>query len=217
MKNWTREEKIELLLTTIVCLIPLVAGLILYPQLPDKIVTHWDINGNPNGWSNKTTGILILPLSMVVLNILFPFLLRVDPKYENMDAKLKAVAHWSIPVIAVCCSGGTLAAAMGKSVRIEVIIPMIVGAVLVLIGNYLPKTKQSYTMGIKLPWTLNSEENWNHTHRFGGYVWVIGGLLIMISPLISSNGVIMFAGIIIAVLLPCIYSYLYYLKEKKEQ
>ncbi len=180
MTKMTREERIELILTTIVCLIPVIAGIILYSRLPNQIATHWDAQGNVNGMSSKFTGAIIFPGILVLLNVIFPLLLRIDPKYENMNSKLKTISHWIIPVVAMFCSGATLAAGLGMKTHVEVIAPMLVGVLFVLVGNYLPKTRQSYTMGIKLPWTLNSEENWNHTHRMAGFLWVVGGFLIII-------------------------------------
>ena len=83
----------------------------------------------------------------------------------------------------------------------------------ILIGNYLPKTKQSYTMGIKLPWTLHSEENWNRTHRMAGFLWVIGGTLMVLISLLHLWQVWMMLVIItVMVLVPTVYSYLLYKK-----
>ena len=213
MNKMTREEKMELVLTTIVCLIPVIAGIILYPKLPDQIATHWDSQGNVNGMSSKLTGAIIFPGILLVLNLIFPILLRVDPKYENMNNKLKSLAHWIIPLIEVVASGITLAAGLGMETHVEVVGPMLLGVILVLIGNYLPKTKQSYTMGIKLPWTLYSEENWNRTHRMAGFLWVVGGLIIIVSGLLPWKFVPVIAIMIVIVIAPCVYSYLYYRKE----
>ena len=87
--------------------------------------------------------------------------------------------------------------------------PLLVGLAMVIVGNWLPKCKQSYTMGIKLPWTLESEENWNRTHRFAGPVWVAGGLVIMACGVIG--GVFMWAmlaAFVVMVIAPVVYSYL---------
>nr|WP_275450028.1 SdpI family protein [Clostridium massiliodielmoense] len=80
-------------------------------------------------------------------------------------------------------------------------------------GNYLPKCKQNYTVGIKLPWTLNSEENWNKTHRLGGYVWMAGGLILCILTWLNIYRQI--ATIVIVVIIsviPIVYSFLLYKK-----
>ena len=83
-----------------------------------------------------------------------------------------------------------------------------------VIGNYLPKCKQNYTLGIKLPWTLDDEENWNRTHRFAGFLWVVGGVLIAINAFLEWEW--LFLVVVFAmVLIPAIYSYLYYKKQKQ--
>ena len=81
-----------------------------------------------------------------------------------------------------------------------------------MVGNYLPKCRQNYTVGIKIPWTLHDEENWNHTHRMAGYLWIFGGLL-MIANIFLKWDWLVFAVVMVAVVVPTIYSYLYYRKH----
>ena len=87
------------------------------------------------------------------------------------------------------------------------------GVLFIILGNYLPKTKHSYSMGIKLPWTLNSEENWNRTHRLSGFLWVIGGALFLMLTFFGWWNLYVLLGIILAMtLIPTVYSYLLYRK-----
>ena len=88
---------------------------------------------------------------------------------------------------------------------------LLLGILFTVIGNYMPKAKQSYTMGIKLPWTLNSEENWNRTHRLAGFVWSVGGLLMIVNGFVQwvwLSEIIVFAMIFI----PIVYSFVLYRK-----
>ena len=116
-----------------------------------------------------------------------------------------------IPVLSVLVHVIEFATAMGHEVRIEVIMPVFMGLLFVIIGNYMPKCKQSYTIGIKIPWTLNSEENWNRTHRFAGWLWFIGGLGMMATGFIGGF-VAFFAIALLMVIVPMIYSYILYRK-----
>ena len=140
-------------------------------------------------------------------------LLRIDPKYKNINEKTKYILHWIIPIVAVFCSALTDAAALGKDVKITLIAPMFVGLVFVITGNYLPKMTQSYTVGIKIPWTLNSEENWNKTHRMAGFLWVIGGIAMIITGALGVGKISIIVIMVVLVLVPVIYSYLLYRKE----
>ena len=92
-----------------------------------------------------------------------------------------------------------------------------IGLMFVAIGNYLPKCRQNYTIGIKVPWTFASEENWNATHRFGGRVWMAGGVVLMLCALLPAgwNAGVMVAGIVILAIAPILYSYLYYRRQVK--
>ena len=84
----------------------------------------------------------------------------------------------------------------------------------IIIGNYLPKARQNYTIGIKIPWTLANEENWNRTHRLAGYLWMICGILMIIISLTRFVPTEWLVGIfLIMVLIPCIYSYWMHAKK----
>ena len=209
MKN---KMKLTTVLTTIVCLIPFIAGAVLYKSLPDTMVTHWGADGTPNGWAPKYVAVFVMPGILLLVNLLMPLLLKMDPKYENMDEKVLALILWIIPVISMFCAGVTLAEAYGVESKVEIIAPMVIGVLFVAIGNYLPKANQSYTVGIKLPWTLNSEENWNRTHRLAGFLWVIGGIVMIVTTLLGIGFAGVFAVIVLTAVIPMVYSYMLYRK-----
>ena len=88
------------------------------------------------------------------------------------------------------------------------------GLLFLIIGNYLPKARQNYTIGIKIPWTLANEENWNRTHRLAGYLWMICGILMIFNCLTRFVPAIWLFGILlIMVLVPCIYSFWLHAKK----
>lgn len=204
------------ILTIIVCLLPIIAGAIFYNRIPDEIATHWDFDGNPNGWSSKNTGLFALPGILLIINILFPIILKTDPKITNLSAKIKDLVQWTIPAVSLFASSITLISALGITVNVQLIAPIFMGLLFIIIGNYLPKTSQSYTVGIKLPWTLNSEINWNKTHRLAGFLWVICGLAMIISAFLPTPimYVCLIIDIVIMVFIPMIYSYILYATKK---
>ena len=91
---------------------------------------------------------------------------------------------------------------------------ILLGVLFIFAGNYLPKSRQNYTVGIRIPWTLDNEENWNKTHRLAGYLWVAGGIVMLLGTLTGwiSTGWIIAAAAVCA-LVPCIYSF--WLHERK--
>ena len=203
-------NKKTLILTNLICLLPIVAGALLYSRLPETMATHWDLNGEPDGWSSRAFAVFGLPGILLAVNLLLPFALKADPKRANMSDKLVMITLWIIPMISLLCCGLTLARGLGYEVRVERWVPVFMGVLFIIIGNYLPKTKQSYTMGIKLPWTLNSEENWNRTHRLAGYLWVIGGAIFIITSFIGWSLAAFLIILCVMVFIPTIYSYLLY-------
>ena len=211
MKN----NKKELVITTLICLLPILAGLCLYGRLPETIATHFGTNGEADGWSSRAFTVFGLPAIMAGLNLLVRFALDTDPKKSNMNQTLRGLAGWIMPVLSVFLSAMTLGNALGYAVHIEIVVPLLVGLMLIVVGNYLPKTKQSYTMGIKLPWTLASEENWNRTHRIAGFLWVIGGILTILLTLlrVGSLWLVIILIALLLVLIPTVYSFILYKKE----
>ena len=206
------KNKKTLVITSLICLLPIIVGALVYKRLPETIATHFDLNGNPDGWSSRAFAVFGLPAILLAVNLLLPFMLRADPKHENMSGALVNITIWTIPVLSLLCSGLTLGRALGYDVRIERVLPVFMGVLFILIGNYLPKTKQSYTMGIKLPWTLASEENWNRTHRLAGFLWVLGGIYFIVVSFIGWSVTAFVIPLAVMVLVPMVYSFLLYRK-----
>ena len=200
-KNWK-----TLLITSVVILLPILVGLVLWNQLPDQIPSHWDASGEIDGWSSKPFAVFGMPLILLALQWLCVLGTNSDPKKENHPAKILHLVLWVIPVLSALLHVLVYCAALGKDVRMEVVMPVFIGLLLTVVGNYLPKCKQNYTIGIKIPWTLNSEENWNRTHRFAGRLWTVCGLAIMLTGFFGGFWVFL-PIVLLMVLVPLFYSY----------
>ena len=200
-----------LILTSILTLLPIVAGLYLWDTLPEQVPSHWDVNGEIDGWSSKPFFVFGLPSIMLAAQWLCVLGTAADPKKANHSDKVMHLVLWIIPVLSIVLSAMTYMTALGHTVRVEMIMPLIIGLAFTIIGNYLPKCKQSYTVGIKLPWTLSSEENWNRTHRFAGRLWLVCGLGIMLTALVGGFWVFL-PIVLVMVLAPTLYSYILYRK-----
>ena len=200
-----------LIITSILTLLPILAGLYLWDTLPEQVPSHWDVNGEIDGWSSKPFFVFGLPCIMLVAQWLCVLGTAADPKKANHSEKVMHLVLWIIPVLSIVLSAITYMVALGHTVRVEVIMPLIIGLVFTIIGNYLPKCKQSYTVGIKIPWTLDSEENWNRTHRFAGRLWLVCGLGIMLTAFIGGFWVFL-PIVLVMVIVPMVYSYLLHRK-----
>ncbi len=198
-------------ITTIICLLPMILSFILYDRLPSEIAIHFNEAGVPDDYAPKAFAAFGLPALMAGFNIFIHFMLNADPKKRNAAPAMKYMGKWLIPIMSVILVPVTLFIARGYKVPIEMVVSAMIGVIIVICGNYLPKCKQNYTVGIKLPWTLNSELNWNKTHHMAGYLWVIGGICIIISSFIPlSNAFITLIIVLVITIIPCFYSYWLY-------
>ena len=206
-----RKNLKTLIITSIIILLPILAGVILWDQLPEKIPTHWNAVGEVDGWSSKAFAVFGLPGIMLAAQWLCVLGTASDPKKAAHSQKVLQLVLWIVPVLSVVLFTMTYMAALGKEVRVEMVMPVVIGLVFVIIGNYMPKCKQNYTIGIKIPWTLNNEENWNKTHRFAGWLWTVCGIIIMLTGFFGGFW-IFFIIVLLMVLAPVLYSYILHRK-----
>lgn len=200
-----------LIVTSILIVLPVLAGIILWDRLPEQMATHWNAAGDIDGWTSKPFTVFGLPLILLAVQWLCVLGTLADPKKENHPVKVLHLVLWIIPVLSLVLGTITYATALGKAVRVEVIMPILIGLILAIIGNYMPKCKQNYTIGIKIPWTLNSEENWNRTHRFAGWLWTFSGIVVMLTGFFGGFWIFMII-VLLMVLAPILYSYLLFRK-----
>jgi len=204
-----------MLITSIITVLPILAGLFLWNKLPDSLPTHFDAAGNPDGWSSKLFAVVGLPLFLLAMHWLCVVMTLADPKRKNISDKIIGLIIWIIPVVSIFCGLLTYGAALGFSISVNKLISVLIGFVFIVSGAMLPRCKQNYTVGIKVPWALHYEDNWEHTHRFAGKIWIAGGIAFTVVSLFTSPVIGSFILIPIA-LAPIIYSYVYYLKFNKE-
>ena len=200
-----------LIITSVVILLPILAGVMLWDQLPEQIPIHWNMAGEIDDWSSKSFAVFGLPLILLSIQWLTVFVISSDPKNKNYSTKVRNMIFWLVPVLDIALSAAMYSVALGGKVRVEAFLCVFLGLLFIVIGNYLPKCQQSYTIGIKLPWTLHSEENWNRTHRMAGRIWVIGGFLILFIGFFKILW-LMLPVVLIMTLIPIIYSYILHRK-----
>lgn len=220
MRDFLKKNKWTLVVTSLIILLPVAVGLLLWDKLPEQVPFHWGINGEVDGWATKTQAVFLLPLFMLAMQWFCVLMTGLDPKAKNAtESKLMGLVLWIIPVLNLFLHVMVWLQALGREVNMAVVMPLFMGALFVIIGNYLPKCRQSYTVGIKLPWTLDDEENWNKTHRLAGKLWVAGGLLCMPCALLSGVWafIVMMSVLVVMCAVPTVYSYQLYKKNKKDE
>ena len=213
-----KRNKSTLLLTSVVILLPILAGLLLWNRLPERMATHWGVDGTANGWSGKAFAVFGLPLILLVVHWLCVALTARDKGNRAQSPKVLGMVLWITPVLSVFTGGLMYAAALGRDISVGTWSMLLMGVLFFVIGNYMPKSRQNRTVGIRVKWTLESEENWNATHRFGGRVWVLGGLLFCICAFLGDKAFLwsMLLVLPVLVLAPVIYAYSFCRKQRRE-
>ena len=203
-----KTHKRTLIITSIIIILPILIGLVLWNRLPDVMATHFGADNEPNGFSSKAFAVIGLPLFLLVTHWLCAMFISVDPRRKNISPKLFNVVLWLVPVVSLVVNISVYTANLGYNIDISFFMLLFTGVLFTVIGNYLPKARHNYTIGIRLPWTLDNEENWNRTHRLAGYIWMGLGILIIICTL---TGILkaewLIALISIMALIPCVYSF----------
>ncbi len=210
-----KKYKGVIIITSLITLLPIIAGLILWDRLPAEIATHFGADNQPDSYSSKAFAVFGLPFIMLGIHLLCILATNADPKKQNISDKAVSVVLWIVPVISLVVLSMTYAYALGSKIKIGFIVIMLLGILFMLLGNYMPKTRQNFTFGLRIPWTLNDEENWTKTHRFAGRLTVICGAL-MCATAIFENPWIFFPLAFTIAFAPMIYSYKLYKDKSKK-
>lgn len=197
----------------------LIIGLISYSYLPEQIPIHFDINGNVDNYGGKIY-IFLEPAIILFMVVLAEVARNVDPKKNSYDKfnKQYYLIFFLISILMLGIQLYTIAFIMNnKIVNISAIMPFAVGLLFAIIGNSMPKFKQNFYAGIRTSWTLADEEVWFKTHRLGGKVWFVGGILMMVSSILPSyfKTTLFFGVIILITIVPIVYSYVIYKKKNQ--
>jgi uncharacterized membrane protein len=195
------------------------ASVFFYNNLPERIVTHWNFAGEPDGYGSGQTQAIVFPLLTIGMYILFLLLPYLDPKKERYEQFAKIYHIFKNIILALLAIVYFIMGlnGLGYNLPVSIIMPSLIGLLFIIMGNYLAKLKLNWFIGIRTPWTLSSEEVWNKTHRFGGKMFILAGLLLIAEPLLPNS--FKLAVFIIAMTIIIVgtigYSYVVYLKEKK--
>jgi uncharacterized membrane protein len=192
-----------------------------YPSLPPRVATHWDLRGTPDGFSSRAWAVALIPVVIIVMTVLFNLLPKLDPRGENYAKFLSS--YWLIAnaviVFILVAHGMIITTGLGYSVRIDRLMPLGVGLLLVFLGNYLTRVEPNWFVGIRTPWTLSSDRVWRKTHRTGGWLMVLGGLALASGAFLPGAVLLpLFIGTIAVVaVIPIVQSYVLWKRERHDR
>lgn len=195
-----------------------IASAVVFPRLPETMPTHFDMSGQPNGWSSRLFGAWIMPLFLLCMWGLVRVLPAIDPRGDNY-AKFGGAFEGIIVSIMLFMLGihiVVLRASLGHPVAMQHVLPVGIGVLFIVIGNLLPRARPNWFVGIRTPWTLSSDRVWEKTHRLGGRLFVAGGVIITVAAFASAKWaqVVLITVITLCAATVLIYSYLEWKREQ---
>lgn len=213
----SKKLNITLILSCILCISPSILSIFFYKDLPELIPIHFKFNGEPDLYKSKFFVCFIFPIIFCFFNIFLNIILHKDSNKKHQNSTMLNIIKFIIPSICLISISTSILKSLGFNIKIELIFPTIISIIFILIGNYLPKCKQNYTIGIRLPWTLKDRDNWVKTHRFSGFLWVLSGIIMIIVTFLYKNILPYFMILLISfsLILTMMYSFFIYKKIKE--
>lgn len=213
-----KNNKWKLIASSLIILLPMISGLVFWNRFPEIMPTHWGVNGQVDGMGGRGLFVFGLPLIMLAMHLIGIFITDRDPGNKHQSNKAISIMYWIIPAITLMITGVMYLVSTGREINAASWLAVVLGINFLVLGNYMPKFRRNFTMGIKIKWTLESEANWNATHRFAGKLWVVIGLVLLACiPLAEKAFIgICLAIIVVTVALPFIYSWRFHKKQVAE-
>jgi len=208
--------KTSITISLILIAIAAAAGLILSPQFPDPMPSHWNAAGEIDGYMPKFWGIWLMPLITLGLTLLLAFIPAIDPLKANIEQFRGLYNAFIIGFVAymLYVYALTLAAALGYQFNMTYMLLPVVGLLFIGISFLIDKAKRNFFIGIRTPWTLSSDTVWEKTHKLGAQAFRIGGALVIVSAFLGENGFwLLMAAILFASLIPVVCSYFLWRRE----
>jgi len=217
MKLYTKKEILPIILILAIA----AAGIYFFPQLPDKIPSHWNVHGEIDGWMAKTFFVWFFPALIAAIYLLLSFVPLMDPLKKNIE--LFARGYFWLKLFFVFFMGGlfglTIYASFGHQINVGRFVLLSVAVLFFFLGLLIPKIKRNYTVGIRLPWTLHSDEVWEKTHKFGGKLFIALAVLLAAVAWLPGTWAfgLMLGGLFLILIILMGYSYWQWRILKKER
>lgn len=191
----------------ILCVLSAIVSAIVLSQSPEgiEIPLHWGIDGTPDRYGPAWEGLFMPPGVMALVLTIFSVLKWIEPRQENLEKSSTARGGIALAVVLMMLilQAGTIAFVFGNEVPMVRLALFAVGLTLMVVGNFLGKTRSNFFIGIRTPWTLSSDEVWRKTHRLGGKVFMLAGALVGVGAWVLSESNL--THLIIVVIVPAIF------------
>lgn len=178
MKRW---------ISPLLVVVSVIASVVAYSSMAGRVPTHWNMQGEADGWSSRFVVAWMIPLMMATMLVIFRILPHIDPRRANYE-KFRG-AYDAIVVMTMVFMAGLhmllLASATGWEVPVGRLVPAGIGAFFMVLGVLLPRAHPNWFIGIRTPWTMTSDVAWERTHRLGGTLFLLSGVLAVLASVVA--------------------------------
>ncbi len=190
-----------------------------YPQMPEKMASHWDAEGKVNGYMGKTAALLVIPCLLAFLALLFLLIPAIDPLKENI---LKFQKYYYNFVLLICLFLLMVHIQMilwnlGIEISPNLTFPLAMGILFYYAGVMMEHAERNHFIGIRTPWTFHDEEIWDKTHEVGSRAFKIAGIISVLGVINQKYAVYFILCVIPLAFYPVLYSYLLYREKKRRE
>lgn len=198
-------------------LLSFVLSFYFYPQMPEKMASHWDAQGRVNGYMGKTPALLLIPCLLAFLAILFLLLPTIDPLKENIAKFKEYYSNFILLLFLFMLMVHLQMILWNLGIRISpnLTFPIAIGILFYYIGVMLEHAERNYFIGIRTPWTLHDDEVWKKTHKVGAKVFKIAGIISALGVINQQYAVYFILSVIPLSFYLVFYSYFLYREKKK--
>ena len=187
----------SLIITSVLCLLPIVLGASVYDVLPNNVAVHWNINNEPDGYASKEFFVFMIPFIMMAIQIFNCIIYDINSNRKSENSKVEKVVKSIIPLINLILYVVTILWALGTELDIRKVVCFLVGIIIIIIGKYMPEITYEESKKLQRSLFLKNEEVWNKVKRKFGCLYITAGLLILTSilliPIYSLIALIIFA------------------------
>lgn len=201
-----------------IILLPFIAGIYFYPQMPEKMASHWNAQGQVDGYMPKFWGLFLMPFILVGLALLFVAISRIDPLKANIEKFRKYYDGFIILflIFMVSLYAQVILWNIGIKISPNATLPIWFGLLFFYFGILFENVKQNWFIGIRTPWTLSSKRVWDKTHKIGGKLLKVAGVIAFVGVFFPSYALFFILIPLLSVTAyTIVYSYLEYQKEMK--
>lgn len=190
-----------------------------YSHLPAQLASHWDFRGQVNGYTSRNFSAIFFPILLIGMYLLFLLMPVIDPRKANYEKFINVYNTFKdmVMTMLLVIYAASVAYNLGYQINISLVISTVLGLMMIGMGLLMKKIKENWFIGIRTPWTLSSPLVWEKTHKVGGWLFIIFGIIIVIAPYLPwPSGIVLFiVGALLATVGSAVYSYVAYYQELK--